>query len=236
MFQAWDLATGVRRVKARIFVPIKEESVRVPGKNFRKLRSHELWWERLQEYKKTELPVFINTDSGEIVSRIGFGDQQVLVIERRTELCEATISMNAIIKDFLENYVEDPDEIICQVHVTNPFLKAETILNAIRTLYLSSVEDSVIGATFIQARCWLSQDLRKVSVNHNPLCLQGTEYLSPIMIENSCFYVFTKRSFMKTNNRIGHSSRFLPVSFPENVDIDTEDDWEMCKQLVKVYG
>jgi len=54
-----------------------------------------------------------------------------------------------------------------------------------------------------------------------------------MIMENSLFYIFTIESFMKLNNRIGTNPAFWTTDFPENLDIDTQEDWDMAEALLK---
>ena len=49
--------------------------------------------------------------------------------------------------------------------------------------------------------------------------------------ENSIFYIFDVEIFKKTNTRIGFNPYFYPIGFPINLDIDTEDDWNIVKLI-----
>lgn len=50
----------------KIFTIIKEESKRIPNKNFTDLNGHPLWWHLLSELKG--LDVTVNTDSPKFIS------------------------------------------------------------------------------------------------------------------------------------------------------------------------
>ena len=53
----------------------------------------------------------------------------------------------------------------------------------------------------------------------------------PAVEENSLFYLFHPEVIMRTGNRIGSNPYFYETSFPENIDIDTEEDWSMAQLL-----
>jgi CMP-N-acetylneuraminic acid synthetase len=52
-----------------------------------------------------------------------------------------------------------------------------------------------------------------------------TQHLKPIFEENSCFYIFTKESFLSTNSRIGSSPLMYEIDKIESIDIDEKDDF-----------
>ena len=67
-------------------------------------------------------------------------------------------------------------------------------------------------------------------MNHNPNELKQTQDLDPLYLENSSFYIFNSDEFLKTKNRIGNDPHFYEVNYPQNLDIDTEDDWDLIKK------
>ena len=70
-------------------------------------------------------------------------------------------------------------------------------------------------------------------VNFNPDVVQKTQDLEPIVMGNGAFFIFTKKTFKENNNRVGKNPYFYPITFPESVEIDDKEDWELAK---RVYG
>ena len=70
-------------------------------------------------------------------------------------------------------------------------------------------------------------------VNHNPVILQQTQDLAPFYEENSLFYIFNSSDFLKTQSRVGKNPYFFETTFPENIDIDWETDWELAECMIK---
>ncbi len=219
----------------KIFIPIKKVSERVPNKNFRifdKVPLYQYVINRLED----KFNIYIDTDSGEI-QKYRFTSLKIITYERRPWLTGHSMEVNKLIQYFLGHFIDNPDEIIIQMHVTTPFLKQKTIDDAIQHFKMLSKGQSLIACNIIQARLW-RQDFRtmhdysvSIPINHNPNMLEQTQNLNNIYQDNSCFYIFTKRIFMETKTRTGINPQFYPVGFPENLDIDTEEDWELCLKL-----
>jgi len=218
----------------KIFIPVKEHSQRVPHKNFRFFGDRPLWLRAAEKF--AEIPgaiVYVNTDSEEIqlfLSSKG-SHPAISVIHRRKELCGDDVSVNLLIEDFVHTDYCEEEDVVVQLHATNPFLKAETVIGALR--YMDKGYDSVVSCNVIQSRLWREESYGYCPVNHNPMKLLQTQSLPKICEENSCFYIFTPHSFLARINRIGQNPYFYPIAFPENLDIDTEDDWEMALLLSK---
>ena len=112
----------------KIFIPIKENSQRVSRKNFRILNGEPLYKFQLLKFNKFE--IYVNTDSEEIYSSIKKDNRlsNVNVFYRKKELTGDKVSVCDLIKDFIISH--NIDEPIAQIHVTSPFLKQETLLDA----------------------------------------------------------------------------------------------------------
>ena len=52
-----------------IYIPIKENSQRVPNKNFREFRGKPLWEHTVDKFKGSDYKVFIDTDSDDIIEK-----------------------------------------------------------------------------------------------------------------------------------------------------------------------
>lgn len=212
----------------KVFVPIKENSQRVPRKNFRLLEGIPLY-QRLFD-KLSSFEVFVDTDSLEILNFLNNNYENVTAYKRKESLLGDEVSVCNLIRNFLlSNDVKN--EWVCQVHVTSPFLKTKTLENI---LSLTRKEyDSIVSCNVHQSRFWRKEEYGYCPLNHNPLVLQQTQDLPSIYEENSLFYAFNSDSFMKTNMRVGSFPYFYKTDFIESMDIDTEEDWKLVKKIAE---
>ena len=212
----------------KIFVPIKENSQRVPRKNFREIEGISLY-ERL--FKKLEnFQVFVDTDSEEIIKTLNQKYPNVIAYRRSEKLLGDETSVCLLIENFIKKF-NITEEWICQVHVTSPFLREETLK---KVQSLSQLEyDSIVSCNPIQTRLWRKEKYGMCPVNHNPVKLEQTQDLPVYYEENSLFYAFRSDMFLETGMRIGRNPFFYESAFPENLDIDTEDDWKLVKKIAE---
>lgn len=215
-------------------LPMKANSQRVKGKNFRDLQGKPLFrWilDSLLAIKEIDL-VVINTDARHKLAENGLNDsERVMIRDRKPDLCGDEVSMNLILQDDIANVEADT---YVMTHTTNPMLSAASIqvaLDAYRVGTKSGAADSLFSVNKIQTRFYREDGS---PVNHDPDNLIQTQDLEPWFEENSCLYIFSANSFAKTNARIGCSPIMQETPPLENVDIDTPADWAMAEAVALI--
>jgi CMP-N-acetylneuraminic acid synthetase len=68
-------------------------------------------------------------------------------------------------------------------------------------------------------------------MNHDPAVLMRTQDLTPVYVENSCLYLFSKESLKATGNRIGKTPMMFEIDKLEAHDIDDEADFALAEML-----
>jgi len=211
-------------------VPMRHNSERVPGKNYRPLGGIPLYHHVVRTLSAVpEIDsVVIDTDSDVIVADCATHFPHVQVLLRPEHLRDGTIAMNDVLLNTLDQVDAD---IVLQTHSTNPFLKAATISDALKLFTTPGSEfDSVFSVTRLQARLW-NADVHPV--NHDPAVLLRTQDLAPLFIENSCFFIFTPELLRQRGNRIGSRPLMVEMAPLEAVDIDTEEDFALAAAIAE---
>lgn len=217
--------------KVVALLPMKANSNRVKGKNFRDLAGKPLFRWILDTLLSVDLidQVVINTDAEELLLQHGLPkNNRITIRKRKKEICGDNISMNLVLQDDVINI---DSELYLMTHTTNPFLEKQTIVNAINTFNVAKAEnkaDSLFSVNKLQTRFY-RQNCEPV--NHDPNNLIPTQALEPWFEENSNLYLFTKESFVKTQARIGLRPMMHETKKIESIDIDTPEDWEMASLL-----
>jgi CMP-N-acetylneuraminic acid synthetase len=209
-------------------VPMRHNSERVPGKNYRVLGGIPLYHHvvRMLSSVPEIHDIVIDTDSDFIIDDCAANFPHVQVLLRPVHLRDGGIAMNDVLLNTLSQVDAD---VVLQTHSTNPFLKAETVSAALKLFSRSDREfDSVFSVTRLQARLW---DAATRPVNHDPSLLLRTQDLAPLFIENSCFFVFTPELLRENGNRIGAHPLMVEMAPLEAVDIDTEEDFSQAVAL-----
>jgi len=216
--------------KSRIvaLLPMKANSERVKGKNFRDFCGKPLFrWilDTLLEVKEID-QVIINTDARQILADNGLTDtDRITIRDRKPEISGDMVSMNLVLADDVANV---PADVYLMTHTTNPLLSADTIrkaLAAFQEARAAGRADSLFTVDKVQTRFYRADCS---PVNHDPDKLIPTQHLEPWFEENSNLYLFTGDSFAKTNARIGKQPMMYEGPFFESIDIDTPADWDFA--------
>jgi len=89
--------------------------------------------------------------------------------------------------------------------------------------------DSLFSVTKLHTRFW---DQLTRPINHNPAILLRTQDLPPIYEENSCIYLFERKTLLEHRNRIGARPLMFEVDRSEAFDIDEELDFVLAELMI----
>jgi len=222
-------------MEARVvaLVPMRHESERVPGKNYRPFIGRPLFHHILEQLLQCPsiAEIVIDTDSSLIRESAAVHFPTVRVIDRPSHLRAATVSMNDVL---LHDLTQVGADFYLQTHSTNPLLRSETILRAIeRFLSVYPSHDSLFSVTRLQARLW---DGLARAINHNPSMLLRTQDLPPVFVENSCLYLFAPETLERHHGRIGPRPLLFELDHIEAWDIDEEIDLTIAEALYALRG
>jgi CMP-N-acetylneuraminic acid synthetase len=211
-------------------LPMKANSERVKGKNFRPLAGKPLFRWILDTLLTVPAvsQVVINTDAREVLAQNGLReDARVRIRDRKPELCGDLVSMNLILAD---DIAAVPADLYLMTHTTNPLISPETVSAAIAALAADPAADSLFAVNRIQTRFYRADGS---AVNHDPDNLIRTQDLEPWFEENSCLYLFSRDSFNSTGARIGRTPLLFETPPLESLDIDEPHDWELVAALAE---
>jgi CMP-N-acetylneuraminic acid synthetase len=212
------------------FVPMRHESERVPGKNYRELDGRPLYSYILETLLKVDdlQLIVVDTDSEMIRDGIRRNYPAIRLVDRPEHLRSGDTPMNDVLM-FDAQQIEA--SFYLQTHSTNPLLKAETIRTAVASFFDAYPEhDSLFGVTRLQTRLWSET---ADPINHDPAVLLRTQDLPPVYEENSCIYIFAREPFLESGLRIGSRPLMFEIEAGEALDIDDELDFEIADFLIR---
>lgn len=208
---------------------IKKNSERVPGKNFRLFNGKPLFTIMLDRLDKMNCfeKILVNSDSAEVLEYVSKNLKKGISIERPAELMGDTISANELIAHDIQF---SSSEHFFQTHVTNPLLTEKTISSSIKRYFeLIGKNDSLFSVRKIQNRVYGNSG---AAINHNMEKMLRTQDLKPVFEENSCFFIFSRNSFLLAkNNRVGVRPSFFEIANVESLDIDHEEDFLLAELI-----
>jgi CMP-N-acetylneuraminic acid synthetase len=209
-------------------LPMRHDSERVKGKNYRPLAGRPLYHHIVETLIACPriCEVVIDTDSDLIAADAQDAFADVRIIMRPDHIRGGDVDMNVVLRN---DVAQVPADLYVQTHSTNPLLRVETVTDAIDA-YLANRDrhDSLFTVTALQTRLYSADG---EALNHDPAVLLRTQDLAPVMEENSCLYVFTAQSLRERGTRIGATPLLFAIDREEAWDIDDEIDWKIVEAL-----
>ncbi len=218
-----------QKLKIAALVPMRHNSIRVAEKNYRMISGKPLYHyiiSSLLSVKEID-HIVVDTDSPVIVEGLVTYFPSVTIIDRPERLRTDTVPMNEILLHDTETINAD---LYLQTHSTNPLVKPATFSRAINQLLENMpAYDSLFSVTKQQTRFW---DQLTRPVNHNPSILLRTQDLPPIFEENSCIYIFQRKTLVEHRNRLGERPLMFEMDRAESFDIDEEFDFLLADLML----
>lgn len=211
------------------FVPMRHNSERVPGKNYRPFNGKPLFHHTVCSL--LECPqvnqVVVDTDSELIRDQCKTHFPDVRVEMRPHHLLGGEVPMTSILQ-YDAQFANT--EWMLQTHSTSPLLRAATFSRAICTLESALGEyDSLFSVTRLQTRLY---DHEGRPMNHDPSELLRTQDLPPVYQENSGLYIYNKHQIAQ-GRRFGSRPYLFEVDPLEATDIDEAHDFIIAELLAE---
>ena len=191
-------------MKPRIvaLVPMRHHSERVPGKNYRFFSGRMLYHHIVESLLNCPLIDEVVIDTdSEIITEDARENFPKVRVLERPQHLRAGTTS---MNDVLLNDVAQIEaDFYLQTHSTNPLLAAETI----------------------------GRDAKCNPINHDPCVLLRTQDLPAVYEENSCLYIFDRKTLEAGNNRIGERPLMFEIGGEEVCDIDEELDFRIAEFL-----
>ncbi len=213
-------------MKVYAFVPAKGSSERVENKNKRFLDGERLYARALKillQCKEID-KVFLDTESEEMYNDIDY--LPVTFMKRDPQLANNKTDGHKMFMNELNSY---PDaDIYVQLLCTSPFIKPETIDNAIKVLKNDNNYDSVVLMKKDKFYFW--QDGKPTyDINHIP----NSKDLPDSIIESMGLYIIRKDAAKKLNRRFGDKPYLIYGQLEELIDVNTPEDLKFASIYAK---
>lgn len=214
-------------MKVGCFIPVKQFSERVKGKNFRPVNGIPLYQIVISKAVKSDrfTDIYVDTDSEEVAKfAIDLGCKH---IEREQELSKNTANGNdLLVSHFLKNPGYD---YYFQIFVTAPLMSVKTIQESVDGLIHSAEHDSVFTTIAHNGFFWRAG----MPISYRPDLLPRSQDLVPIEEETTGLYGINKIALDKYRCRIGAKPLTIHVIKTEAIDLNNEDDFAYLDWLVE---
>lgn len=211
-------------MKVVAFVPIRLNSKRVVGKNLKMLGNKPLLQYILETLTNAASidEVYVYCSQEEIIPLLPQGVKFL----KRNESLDRDETLGQEIYDAFTKEIDA--DVYVLAHTTSPFIKVETIDNAVRQVTEGN-HDSAFSAQKVQTFTWykgqpLNYDLKEIP---------RTQTIEPVYFETSAFYIFRKEIWTIEHQRIGRYPYIAIVNSIEGIDIDNPEDFEFAEQVLQ---
>jgi CMP-N-acetylneuraminic acid synthetase len=211
-------------MKTVLFIPIKLNNRRLPGKNLMPLNGRPLCdyiFETVANLDAID-EKYVYCSDEKILPYI---PQDIRFLKRDAYLDGDEVKGTEIIAHFLRDVKAD---VYVLTHVTQPFTKSESIDTALKRV-LNDGYDSAFSAAEFQDYCWYKGKPLNYSMDN----LVTTQNLEPVYMETGAFFIFKRAVFESTGRRIGNRPYMHIVDQFERIDIDTGDDFALAEVVAR---
>ncbi len=212
-------------MKVVAFVPIRLNSKRVVGKNLKLLGNKPLMHYILETLTGVPLidEIYVYCSDYTITAQLPDG---VKFLQRDSALDSDDTLGEEIYDAFVKEVKAD---IYLLGHTTSPFIKAETINNAIEKV-LSGEYDSAFSAQKIQTFTWYKGEPLNYTLKNIP----RTQEIEPVYVETSSFYIFRREVWTEQHQRVGATPYMALINQIEGIDIDYPEDFEFAEKVIEI--
>ena len=115
--------------------------------------------------------------------------------------------------------------------LTSPFLKKETVFDAINMLQNHHKAKSIHSVLVVQDFAWLKKGSEVRPINFFTNRIQRTQDLPPILISKGAFFIAKASDILRQRKRLPQPLIFFPLSHAQAIEIDNFEDLEFAKSL-----
>ena len=212
-------------MKIVAIIPIKSNSKRIPGKNFKIVKGKPLYRYLLDKLDKTNFDeIYIDTDSKEIQKYSN--KKNFKFIKRLNYLRKDNANGNDLLN--YHSLIIKAD-LYFQIFITSPLLSKKSINQCVTFLKKNKKFDSILTCKKIFSWFWFKEK----PINYKPQKLPRSQDALPVIQETTGLYGIRRNALIKHKCRIGKKPYFFEVSNTESLDLDNYEDFKVLKSYVK---
>lgn len=210
-------------MKTVALVPIKMNNERTPGKNTKKFDNgkpliHYILTTLVNTEEVDEIYVYC---SKEEIKEYLIPNVKYLKRDEKYDL--ATADVNDMFYSFS---LAVPADIYVLAHATAPFLQNTSIEKGVKAVK-SGKYDSALAVRKMQEFIWKDNKPFNYDIKNIP----RTQDLTPLFVETTGLYIYTREVIQKNRSRIGNNPMLLEVSSIEAIDINNPIDFDIANAI-----
>lgn len=212
-------------IDVTVVIPCRAGSTRVVNKNFRPFADTSLLEIKINQAKKLNLPVIVNSDSSVAKE---MADNNNVGFVQRPEYYASSECNNSEYYDYLGSSVDS--EYIMILQPTAPLLNDDTLLDTLETFNKSIDEyDSLMTVQMLKKHTWFKGQPLNYELKNTP----NSQNLEPVMFPTFNVMIVKVSSLLESKNVITDKCLFFEVSDEESIEIDDVIEFEMAEYFYK---
>ena len=214
------------------FIPARGGSKGIPNKNIKEFAGKPLIVHSIEyALNCTKIDeVVVSTDDDKIIKIARKAGARI--VNRPPELSTDSATTESAIHHFVNKFNKKPD-ILVLLQPTSPFRPKGSLENAI-THFTENGFDSLLSITPTHRFFWRVKEDQTTFAEYDYLNrprrqdmkLEDIRYM-----ENGSLYIFTRKHFDKTGNRLGGKIGYVEWPVEYSIEIDTQLDFDMVEKL-----
>ena len=214
------------------FIPARGGSKGMSGKNIKEFAGKPLVVHSIDYALNCSQidEVVVSTDDDKIAKIARKAGAKVVI--RPHELSTDSATTESTIHHFVNKFNKKPD-ILVLLQPTSPYRPKGSLENAI-THFTGNGFDSLLSITPTHRFFWRAKDDQTVFAEYDYLNRprrQDMKLDDIRYMENGSLYIFTRKHFDKTGNRLGGKIGYVEWTEDYSIEIDTQLDFDMVEKL-----
>ena len=213
------------------FIPARGGSKGIPGKNIKTFAGKPLIVHSIEyALNCTQIDeVVVSTDDDKIAKIARKARAKVVI--RPPELSTDAATTESAIHHFVNKFNKKPD-ILVLLQPTSPFRPKGSLENAI-THFTENGFDSLLSITPTHRFFWRVKEDQTTFAEYDYLNRPRRQDMKEDIryMENGSLYIFTRKHFDKTGNRLGGKIGYVEWPVEYSIEIDTQLDFDMVEKL-----
>ena len=214
------------------FIPARGGSKGIPEKNIKEFAGKPLVVHSIEYALNCDQidEVVVSTDDDKIVKIARMAGARI--VKRPPELSIDSATTESAIHHFVNKFNKKPD-ILVLLQPTSPFRPKGSLENAI-THFTENGFDSLLSITPTHRFFWRVKENQTTFAEYDYLnrpLRQDMKTENIRYVENGSLYIFTRKHFDKTGNRLGGKIGYVEWPKEYSLEIDTPLDFDILEKL-----